>query len=173
MLGGVFVMRARDELVALYETTGRAAEAQPIVKALDIPFVAGDPNPPRQSAAEQDSRITQLIRDSTVTPGLRWEMVTRFAAFKPCTELREIVFGPGPQYHERFAAARKALVRTPGDDALMRVAERTLETRIPDERLHGSIAQRSLLGFARTVDALTGSRRMTFCTSFLAGMVDP
>jgi aminoglycoside phosphotransferase (APT) family kinase protein len=175
MIGSLMVQMARDNLVPLYETTGRAAEAVPIRQSLDNPNPArvDRNNQPQLSAEQQDARINHVLRDSTALPGYRWEMATRYAAFRPCTELRQIIFGPGPEYTERMDAARRALVKTPGDDALMRVAERTLETPMGDDRLHGSVAQRSLLGFARAVDALTGSRRTSVCTAFLAGMVNP
>jgi hypothetical protein len=168
LIGANLVLRARDELVALYETTGRGAEARPILKSAD----AGrnfDPNEPGQralTADEQDQFITRLIKDSTMAPGARWEMTAYYAAFKPCTQLREIVFGPDPEHFERLAMARAALVRTPGDDAIMRMVERSLDRPLRSHE-NSSVAARSLMGFARAVDVLTGSKRMTSCASLL------
>jgi hypothetical protein len=168
LIGANMVLRARDELVAFYETTGRAAEARPILKSADAGrnFDPNDPGPRALTAEEMDQQITRLIKDSTLAPGARWEMTAYFAAHKPCTQLREIVFGPDPEHFERLAAARKALVHTPGDDAIMRMAERSLDR--PLRSLdNAGVAARSLMGFARAVDALTGSSRMTACASLL------
>jgi hypothetical protein len=68
-----------------------------------------------------------------------------------------------------MAAARKALVRTEGEDRMMRIAERALDTEANRARLRleSSVAQRSLAGFARSVDVLTGSKRMSACASLL------
>jgi hypothetical protein len=168
LVGATLVLRARDELVALYQTSGRAGEAQPILRSAD-PTTPAAIRPPERtlSAAEQDQVITKTIMDPGLPNGLRWEMTARYAAYEPCTQLRDIVFGPGEAYYARLAEARKALVHTPGDDALMRMVEQTLEVPGRDRTRPISIAARSLMGFARAVDALTGSKRMLACASIM------
>jgi hypothetical protein len=168
LVGSTIVDRGREELVAFYETTGRAGEARQISSAMD-PRPRDDLTEPRLTAAQQEVYIAQTIQDSARAPGVRWEMATRFATFKPCMELRDMVFGPGPDYYAVLAEARKGLVHTAGEDAVMRMAETQLEGGVPADRVGTSIAQRSLRGFAAAVDAMTGSKRMSVCASFMGG----
>jgi hypothetical protein len=169
LVGAVIVMQARDELVALYETSGRSAEARPIVKSLD-PSQNFDPNEPGRrelTADEQNQLITNTILDPKAPMGLRWEMAVHYAAFQPCTQLRSIVFGPDPEHYDRFGKARKALVRNAGDEALMTMAERTLDKTDRVRWKPESLTSRALVPVARVVDALTGSNRMTACARLM------
>jgi hypothetical protein len=139
-----------------------------LLASAPLPRESFDADTPEMSSAEHDAYFRRLIRDSTAPPGLRWEMATNFAAFKPCMEINQIVFGPGAEYQALLRDARARLVHTPGEDLLMRLAEGTLHVPVP-KRLEQGIGPRSLMAFARTVDALTGSNRMSVCTSYIAG----
>jgi hypothetical protein len=170
LIGAVTVTGARDELVALYETSGRAAEARPIMKVTS-PGTPFDPNEPGRltyTAQEQYALAAKQIRDSLASPGLRWEF-TALYAYRPCTQLREIILGPGDDYYEVLGDARRALVHNAGDEAMMRITERAMQNPLSRQLAGDGVAARSLMGFARAVDALTGSKRMTVCATLLSG----
>lgn len=168
LVGAGLVMDARDALVELYEVTGRSTEAGVISADRDPRPRLGDilANQGALTSQQQEDRLDAAIRDTTLVRGIRWAYATNFAAFKPCLDVRQIVFGPDERHVERMAAARALLVRTPGEDRHMRLAERTLEV-YHDRGEAASVIRRSLAGFAQAVDALTGSRRMSVCVSYL------
>ncbi|HET9425270.1 MAG TPA: serine/threonine-protein kinase [Gemmatimonadaceae bacterium] len=167
LVGIVLVRMGRDELVSLYEITGRADQARRISAAADpvrdeaVPVVT-----PRNLDPETRERVlTGLIRDESAPRGVRWEIVVSYLAFQPCNDLGQVLFGPDESYRTQLAAARKALVRTPGEERLMDITDRTLETPVDNASLGvpESLTYRSFHAFARTVDAITGSKRMEAC----------
>lgn len=80
-------------------------------------------------------------------------------------DLGQVLFGPSETHQTQLAEARRLLVRTPGEEKIMRLADRALETppRFQDYGMPEFVGLNALMRFARTVDALTGSRRMESC----------
>lgn len=167
LIGVVIAQIGRAEMVPLYEMTGRAAEARAISAESDP--VRDDVLPTltmaRMTPRERLAYVEGIVRDPNATRGLRWEMTEFQLAFQPCNQLGEILFGPGEAHQRRMAEARRVLVRTPGEDQLMTIAERALESPTSPTAIGMpvSITYRLMNRFARGVDAVTGSRRMQSC----------
>ena len=98
--------------------------------------------------------------DSTAIPGLRWEML-RLMAVLPCTNTRELLFGPAPGLRAAWDRARNDLVRTPTDSALFAAFEETLP------RLARHPAPYPLLGGVRWIGRFLGSEQLQGCAAVI------
>ena len=163
LIGIVIANIGRIQLVALYEATGRGAEARAIAMeaAPTRDDVLLDANPGKMTPADRDAYFQAMIRQPSKLRGLRWESLY-YLAYQPCSDMRQVIFGPDSLHLARLAEARRLLVRNAGENQVMILAEQALARPIP-ETGSPSLAQRSVQGFARTVDALTGSHRMETC----------
>jgi hypothetical protein len=175
LIGVVLTTIARPSLVSLYEVTGRAAQARAISQESDPQFDEAS-SALAVNTMKPDDRadyINAIIRDSLSMRGLRWELLEGSLAYEPCRDLRQVLFGPDSLHLVRLAEARKRLVKTPGDNVLMGFAERALNAPLRSgelEQYRGngySPSLRSVEAFARSVDMLTGSRRMQSCARLL------
>jgi hypothetical protein len=163
LFGVVTATIGRIQLVALYEATGRGAEARAIsmetVPARDEVLL--DANPAKMTPADRDAYFQAMIRQPSKLRGLRWESML-YLAYQPCSDMRQVLLGPDSLHLARLAEARRLLVHNAGENQLMILAEQTL-ARPPQETGSQSLGQRAVLDFARTVDMLTGSHRMESC----------
>jgi hypothetical protein len=168
LIGLVIAGTGATELQAFYEVMGRPEAARAITTALEITESAERPLPPWQMPPrEREQMVMRTIRDNTAPRGVRWEAAVASLAYESCNDLGQVLFGPNETHRQRLAEARKILVRTPGEDRLMQVAERALNSVVDPARvgMPVSIGMRALHRFAQAVDALTGSRRMQACVS--------
>jgi Protein kinase domain len=173
LIGVVIANIGRNNLVSLYEVTGRSAEASAISPISDPVFeeASGEIGFGRMRPADRAAFIQAIIRDTLSIRALRWSMTLFGLANQPCSDLRQVLFGPDSLHLARLAEARRALVHQPGEDALMRLAEGAVETpvnvRFADVPSYP--AYRTLREFARAVDHLSGSKRMEACLSRSVG----
>jgi hypothetical protein len=166
LIGAVIVGIGRSELVALYEVTGRRAEARAISAETDpVRDPVVEATTAKLRPEERDAFVSSVIRDETAPRGVRWEFAAVHLAYQPCSDLGQVLFGPSEQHRTKLEEARRLLVRTPGEEKLMRLAERALETppRFQEYGMPVFVGLNALMRFARTVDGLTGSRRMESC----------
>lgn len=166
LIGMNVIRAARSQLVALYEVTGRVAEAR-LISAERDPAQNGmirEADLATMDPYVRESYVQSMIREDSRLRGVRWGLAETYVPYQPCGDLRQVLFGPDPAYFARLAEARKALVRTPGEDQFMQLAEHALETPMSSESVgNPSVGHRAIMGFAKAVDALTGSRRMQSC----------
>lgn len=168
LIGYVVVGVGRKELVALYEVTGRSAAARAFSQESDP---ARDPVLTASATAQlrpkdRDAYNMSVIRDPSTPRGARFEAVMFRLSYQPCNDLGQVLFGPSPLHAEQMAEARRLLVRTTGEDRLMRIAERALDTPGQWAQFGGvptSLGMNALVRFARVMDGLTGSKRMQSC----------
>jgi hypothetical protein len=167
LIGVVIVGIGRAELVALYEMTGRQAEARLIAKEADpvMDPVLFDGAGARLVPNDRGAYTMSVIRDKTAPHGARVEAAVFRLAYQPCSDLGQVLFGPGPTHEQNLAEARRLLVRTTGEDMLMHLAEHALDTPGQWNRLGVPVSggYGALIQFARVVDGLTGSKRMQSC----------
>jgi len=167
LVGMKILRRARANLVSLYEATGRSAEAAAIssdVTAGTSYYDYTETSDMRMTPEARGRRRQHIIEDSTAPPGLRWELTTKLMAFEPCGDLRQMIFGPDKSHLTRMAEARRLLVKLPGDDIRMRIAENALITPPvwPPEGF-ARLGPRPMIRFMYLLDAMTGSRRFSTC----------
>ena len=168
LIGVAIAQRGRVELAALYEVTGRAADARAITAQTEVAEDASvNVDAVSMKPADRQAYYQAIIRDSVSLRGLRWELVHNALAWEPCSDLRQVLFGPDSLHLARLAEARKALVSTPGEALIMELSERTLDQPVSfaTAGIPISIGTRSLMAFARTVDLMTRSHRMQACTA--------
>jgi hypothetical protein len=79
----------------------------------------------------------------------------------PCTNVRELVFGPDPEIREAFQQARKELVRYPSDLALIMLIEELAERGAPQAEL--DLASRVLVEVAGGVGFVLRNQRLRGC----------
>jgi hypothetical protein len=164
--GSWLINSGRADLAALYDVTGRSAEAARIGEASDVQDQGSYVDVESGNRLSQIEAAKKIIDDSRRRPAVRWAMVTRYLAYEPCGDLRQLLFGPSAEHLASLAAARAALVHTPSEEVLMRMAEHALDT--PDYRgLEGAPRLIGLMPFARVIDAMTGSKRVTTCASLM------
>jgi hypothetical protein len=159
--GMLFATVGREGLVALYEVTGRSNEARAISRATDATL-----DPWRIEPSDYAAFVQAIIRDPQAMRGLRWQLTMGVLAPQPCKDLRQILFGPDSLHLARLAEARRTLVRLPGEETLMQLAEGTLRaplTRQEFAKYYDKTTAAGWFVFARSVDLLTGSKRMESC----------
>lgn len=127
LIGAVMVGIGGDALEALYRATGRRGDGETLawvraaVRAVAERGAVGSP----VSAAEISLRaMPAAVADTTLTPGLRWELFGIVAALAPCANLASIAFGPGEEYQAWLKQARASLVRGPAEAAYFELLRR-------------------------------------------------
>ncbi len=139
LVGAVMAGIGLDGLEALFDAVGRSEEArrlrsardsvEAVISAVDVEReslgVSGEGRDPEAIRAS----IFTALRDTSQIRGLRWEMVRQMGIF-PCTNARELLFGPTEELRRAYDDARETLVRYPSEVELLRAMEETLE-RLP------------------------------------------
>ena len=163
LVGIVTVTIGRIPLVALYEATGRGAEARAISMETapardELPL---EVNPAKMTPADRDAYFQAIIRGPSKLRGLRWQSLF-YLAYQPCSDMRQVIFGPDSLHLARLTEARRLLVHNSGENQLMILAEQALARPVQDTG-SASFGRREVQDFARIVDMLDGSRRMESC----------
>ena len=152
-------------LGALYEATGRNAEAAHIARLSDAVrrsvAMNGGGQPKGAGATPQLAAISARVLDPNVPRALRWQLASAHVALSECGSLRHRVFGESAAYREWKEKARAALVRSPGEEALF---DLMLESPV-----RGDISARGMLGHATALAAhlIPGGPR---CSPIWAGI---
>jgi hypothetical protein len=106
--------------------------------------------------------MRRLARDTAALRGLRMEMFS-LMALAPCTNARELVFGPDADVRESFAQGRKSWARFAADTALLDLIYRTPDILGRAVR-PGNEKQKLLLLAARAGSAVLRNPRLVGCT---------
>jgi serine/threonine-protein kinase len=170
LIGAVVAGLALDYLEDHYRLTGQAEAARRLAAARDSArdvsqavYLAQDQ---ARSAWRSSDPVTLreitlgMARDTAVIPALRWEML-RLMAVLPCTNTRELLFGPSPRLEAAWERARVGLVQTRADSAVFAVFEETLP------RLARQEASNPFLGGVRLVGRVLGSDRLQGCAAVM------
>jgi serine/threonine-protein kinase len=182
LIGVVLVGIGRYQLMQFYTLTGRSEGA--MLQALrdstaSVPeaFGIGEAAAAREP---KPSRAVWLaaIRDRTLPVPVRLELLN-MAQTVPCTDLRELVFGPGRDVDSAFAYARRTLARFASDTALLAVYERQGHLGPPPLPLdgadprHSHTVRRVMIGAAHAMGWLMGAPRAGRCAELALSLSAP
>ena len=110
--------------------------------------------------------VGQIAADRHESRGLRIEMLGMLG-IAPCTNLRELVFGPDPELRALYDRQRAALGRFASDTAVIDMMERSAELLSPrdiDER------SRFVRGAATAAGAILRNKRLPGCVTLLTAV---
>jgi len=125
LIGVSLIDLGGDVLGRLERATGRSRDADALAWAWRASREAAERTAaggPRLERGDALRTMPRFVLDTTQARGIRWDVFGWTAVFAPCSNMRSAAFGPGEDYAEWLASARKALVRHPGDEALLELA---------------------------------------------------
>ena len=129
LIGASIVNVGRESLDAFFQATGRPAEARAVAASSDPSFeMLGDQERRRVRQDEINAALRRIVLDSTELRGLRFEMLLNYS-YSPCSDLRQMLFGPDAAHRATMDSARLALVRTSSDSLIFSFVEQPLDTR--------------------------------------------
>ncbi|MDO8667092.1 MAG: hypothetical protein Q7J79_10800, partial [Gemmatimonadales bacterium] len=177
-IGVVIVGIGRAQLIEFYTMTGRP-EGQVLQARLDSVLAAHDrtlaaPKAENPGYAAIRQSLTATVLDTTLARGMRYSTLV-ILGLAPCTNVRELVFGPGRGMDTTFTRARRELARYPADSALIDLMQRAPERGVRGARRIPWYT-RAMVGAARLSGWLLHSRRFGGCAEVLAahnGMMNP
>ncbi len=176
LIGTTIARNAGATLLSFYAATGRTAEAGRLRRAYDSLNNRIQVLDSAQTAAEGGLAadpaalrryLIEVLTDSTAIRGLRWE-VLHMLQLVPCTNLRELTFGPADDIRRAVETARRQLVRYPSEAALFEVAlETTRRVRLESVGVTVGSGPRAAVALARLSGALLGNRRIPGCAALV------
>jgi hypothetical protein len=180
LIGTVVVGIARADLVRFYALTGNPAGAR-LQARFDSIRAAQDqalgPDAEGSTVNVNDLRsmrrvVVETTLDRRELRGLRLEMLLNLLGFAPCTNVKELVFGPDADVRNAFDRARRDLARFPSEQSLLDMLYRSAE-RAPsfkdfkDSGVTVGVGPRILGGVADVAGALLRNRRIPTCARWL------
>jgi hypothetical protein len=175
LLGVVIVGIAQQELQQLYELTGNPegervrAAREAAVAARDAAVAAGAGPESRTPGAQFDpvvvrQDIARVVRSRQLPRSIRVEALGTLG-LAPCTNVRELIFGPDPELTALFAEAKRTLARFPSEQALIEMFRTAPERGFhADPRLpRRNWAARLGIGAAHVAGFLLRNERLPGC----------
>ena len=162
--GVVLVSSGRAALAALYQSTGKAAQARFVSSETDPDITAQDQPRSRPDLEELQRRLRTMIMDTAMLPGLRWEQLVLQMPVEPCTDLHQVVFGPDSLHVATLEEARRTLVRRPSDSLFFSLAERSVVLPITAKKSRGAMVK-ATRPVTAAISAVTGNRQLEGCLS--------
>jgi hypothetical protein len=168
LVGRTVVIKGRTGLSALYQQTGRSADAS---------FVSEASDPADAIVVERQLRLDQrqarvsamrVLTDTSMFRAVKMEVLFFPLSYGPCGDLNQILFGVDSAYTNALASVRKELVRFPSDSVIFDKVSLALERPMRDGFGDGGFEVAILAPVARVVDFLTRSKRMQSCVSMLS-----
>jgi hypothetical protein len=139
-----------------------ADSARSVSESAALEAEQASPGPSSNPAALRE-RVLAIARDRTLHPAVRWQNLQNMV-YLPCTNTRELLFGPGPDLQAAWARAREDLVRYPSDGVLFHVHADGLERMdrsVAAAAAEGSVGARAI----QVIEALLGNHRLATCTA--------
>lgn len=154
---GALLQTKLDSAVAAFETRSDVARSPQLFSDVDA-----------RDVGALRAAIRYAAGNTTELRGQRMEMLM-LLAMAPCTNLRELVFGPNDEVNESFARARKTLARFASDSAMLDVifhmpeglASQPIEAATSNER------SRAIVRVARVAGAVLRNPRLVGCSTLL------
>jgi hypothetical protein len=171
-----------DALEELYSATGQTSEARQLRTARDsvdrissMIEVDAQATSSRATQFALDIRqdLIEAVLDTTALRGARWFELSALM-IAPCTNIRELIFGPDEALQAHFARAREDLVRMPSEEALYELLAEAPQRRGDMlRRFRGRTLQsRVFHSIGRVTGALLGNDRVAGCASMLPYWVE-
>jgi len=128
LVGASIVDGGRQSLEAFFQATGRAGDARAVSAASDpvTEVTAGSSDRQRSSLDETTRSLRRTALDTTEIRGMRWEKLVNYS-FMPCTDTRQILFGPDSLHAAVMDSARVSLVRSPADSIVFSILEQPMD----------------------------------------------
>jgi hypothetical protein len=180
LIGSVVVGVGRTALEQFYAITGNplagrlravrdSAEAVAETLAADTAELVR--SPPLSSIPVMRHELVVQSRNPRLPPGVRMDLLQALS-WSPCTNLRELVFGPDQDVRDAFADARTTLTRFASDSALLQLLyenperARSLDGFIESPGFVGGL----LLKSADLVGGVLGNARISGCSRLVVGL---
>jgi len=174
LIGTSIIEIGRDQLAHLYAATGNPAgkllPANPITRgtasdgssAPRIPAAVTVFDPvPGESVAEVRARLIARAAAPQVGRAMRFATLTELS-LAPCTNVRELLFGPKADVRDAFDRARRELARYPSEVALIDLIERSA-MRPGEYNSPKSWAEKFLFGTATLAGTALNNPRIATC----------
>ncbi len=175
LIGIVIAGVGRANLEEFYLATGREAEASVlratydsvanISEQLSVAQARLGGGPASLDIADMRRTMVRIVQDTTVLRGLRWDML-QLLMLAPCTNVRELVFGPSVELQAVIERARKQLVRFPSEQELFRLLQST-PVRFRADQLPDKILPQGAYTVAKMTGALLRNDRLAGCVAIL------
>jgi hypothetical protein len=162
LIGTVIVGIGRDALQRFYLLTHDPRAASPALRA---PSAAALRSEPAASLEEARRQFLARAADPAAPRGERFDDA-RALSMMTCTNVREVLFGPGPDVVSTIASVRRTLPRFPSERAVLE-----LDLKAPaDPGVSSMTPVRPLVVSAAAVAGLvTRNPRLLTCTRLLSG----
>jgi hypothetical protein len=180
LIGTVVVGIARTDLQRFYALTGNPAGARlqaryDSIRAAQDQALGSDAEGSTVNINDLRSMRRVLVEttlDRRELRGLRLEMLLNLLGVAPCTNVKEMVFGPDADVRNAFDRARTDLARFPSEQSLLDMLYRSAERppRFKDFKDSGvivGVGPRILGGVADVAGALLRNRRIPTCARWL------
>ena len=116
----------------------------------------------RVSADAYRQRLIVEATDPSLPNSLRYERLRQLSN-SSCSNVREMLFGPGDDINDAFKKAATTLARYPSEAAYLELI-RNSTTRLPQSDVRDSPIDRLLVGAAMVAGTVTHNSRMATCT---------
>jgi hypothetical protein len=127
LIGFVLAFNGADGLEALYEATGREAEAQSIRQVRSATRRAAEIAQQGTFGGGSEAALrgfSKIVLSDEAVRGLRWEFLFTLSGLGPCINPHRVLFGPGDDWADFVGAAEEDLVRYQGEKAFFDVIQR-------------------------------------------------
>jgi hypothetical protein len=118
-------------------------------------------------ADEARRGLLSRVQDPAVPPGERFQGLQSVTTIS-CTNVRELLLGPGADVTDALRQGRHVIARYPSERALADLQTR-MPASVPNERLGGPI-QGLATSAATVVGVVTNNPRLVTCTRLLSGV---
>ena len=174
LIGAVIVGIGRQSMIDYYKAIGdpRGAQLQAVMDSVNAALEAraGEQTTDRllqnvdvREAAAIRGAIIRAATDPREVRGFRNEMLYLLAA-TPCTNLRELVFGPTTAVREAFELNRARFARFASDSAVLDLMQESAER--ANAELFG-LRVTPPMRVARALGAMLGNKRLGGCTTMV------
>ena len=159
MIGNVVVATGREGLRRYFALTGDARATSPMVAA-PLPRDAKRPASVESPDAIRHALIARL-GDPAVPRSERIHAM-RMLSLSHCTNVREMLLGPGDEVTNAIARARAELTRFPSEAAVIDLASRPLRVELRDT--FNSATQMMSVSMAAVAGSAIGNAQLATCT---------
>jgi hypothetical protein len=175
LMGGSIVERGLKGLETVYSLTGQDSRASAL--RTDRELATAPPEDLQglptldafRSADVVNARRTlmSIIRDRQHLRSERWEALN-ILAYAPCTNARELIFGPSEELGRSFDIARTSLVRFPSEQRLFDNIRATTELPVQDQNIqHSGVLPAITIVMARWSGWVFRNPRLMQCGTLL------
>lgn len=126
LVGYAIVEAGGAALEDLFRLAARSGDSAQLSRLRQVADRAAGQIPTRVSRSPEEwvRSLPELVVDSTLVRGVRWEYFINLATMAPCLNVNRIVFGTDEEYDAFIDAARESLVRWPSEEPLFELARR-------------------------------------------------